>query len=101
MSQLYLTLIGNEKGDYVDSVTLWTWIKNIVRESQEKHDRITEKNERNLYKEFCEKLIKEYDLKDIKDLINFINVLLAKDSKNKKRVEKIKNMLLAGKIRLI
>jgi hypothetical protein len=93
LTELYNTVGGNSD-EPVDIKTLWRWLKGTVTKV---HGDKSDKNERNLYKEFCEKIIREYELKDINELIGYINSLLAKNSKNKKRVEKIKNILLAGK----
>lgn len=41
--------------------------------------------------------MREYNLKDFRELQNFINKLLEKNAKNKKRVEKIKQILSVGK----
>jgi hypothetical protein len=50
------------------------------------------------HREYCNKLIRDYNLQNLDELKNFINRLLEKNVKNKKRVEKIKKLLLSGNI---
>ncbi len=52
-------------------------------------------------REYCYRLIKEYNLANLDELKAFINRLLEKNVKNKKRVEKIKKLLLSGNYLLI
>lgn len=110
LSNLYLALIGNAKGNHVDVKTLWRWIKYLVANIKNSKfdadkeiktgDLFKEKPESDAekYKEYCLKIIKEHNLKNLAELKAFINRLLDKNSKNKRRVERIKKLLLTGKI---
>jgi hypothetical protein len=51
-----------------------------------------------LYRNYCQKIMKDYNLKDLNELQAFINRLLQKNMKNQKRVEKIKRLLLTEPI---
>ena len=50
----------------------------------------------NNYPNFCESIIRDYNLRGENELFSFITDLLNKNFENKKRVEKIKKLLLTG-----
>ncbi len=95
MTNLYCTLSDGKRNEYVDIKTLWRWIKQIIYQVQSKN-KLNSEGE-NEYKHYWQDLMREYNLKDFRELQVFINRLLEKNSKNQKRVEKIKQILSVGK----
>ncbi len=100
LNNLYLDLMGQERRT-VDISELWRWIKHIIKQISLQNDKTKQIDEEELrecllYKEYCERLIREYDLNNFEELEMFINRLLEKNKKNQKRVEKIKKLLLTG-----
>jgi hypothetical protein len=96
LNNLYTTLSGGQSGEYVDIKTLWRWIKHIIHQIQNKKDLAMEHESE--HRRYCDSLMREYNLKDFRELQMFINRLLEKNAKNQKRVEKIKKLLLVGKL---
>ena len=100
LKSLYIiTNNSKEKKDNISIQDLWRWIKHLIEEvdeltsEKEKYEEIYKKNN-NLYKNFCEKLIKEFGLNSFDELKFFINDLITKNELNKKRVEKLKKVLM-------
>ena len=80
---------------YNDSESLlptWNWI----RDNQNKiaNSNILNKNEENQYKNLCEDIMKQYNLKNIQQLKKFIGKLCKKVDKNENFLEGIKKILL-------
>ena len=80
---------------YNDSESLlptWNWI----RDNQNKiaNSNILNKNEDNQYKNLCEDIMKQYNLKNIQQLKKFIGKLCKKVDKNENFLEGIKKILL-------
>jgi len=85
----------NSNLKYNDSESLlptWNWI----RDNQNKiaNSNILNKNEDNQYKELCEDIMKQYNLKNIQQLKKFIGKLCKKVDKNENFLEGIKKILL-------
>ena len=100
LKSLYIiTNDSKKKKDNISIQDLWRWIKNLVEEvdelslEKEKYEEIYNRNNNDLYKNFCEKLIKEFGLNSFEELKFFINDLLTKNNINKKRVEKLSGNL--------
>ena len=100
---LYSEISGNPIPYTIEDnniIELWRWIKEFIKTIK---DLLAEKNEHdclrkyqdqnNLYQEYCTELIKKYNLNSIFELKEFINSLLAKDTINKRRVEKLQKVL--------
>jgi hypothetical protein len=70
----------------------WNWI----RDNQNKiaNSNILNKDENNQYKDLCEDIMKQYNLKNIQQLKKFIGKLCKKDDKNENFLEGIKKILL-------
>ena len=101
LKSLYIiTNNSKEKKDNISIQDLWRWIKHLIEEvdeltsEKEKYEEIYKKNNNDLYKNFCEKLIKEFGLNSFDELKFFINDLITKNELNKKRVEKLKKVLM-------
>jgi hypothetical protein len=92
MADLYLRLYTHETRENVDSKLLWRWIKSIVKQSKS--------NERQ-YTYFWDELMKEYNLSSMSELQEFVRSLLEKNRNNQRNVEKIKKLLMVGKINFI
>jgi disulfide oxidoreductase YuzD len=80
---------------YNDSESLlptWNWI----RDNQNKiaNSNILNKNEDNQYKNLCEDIMKQYNIKNIQQLKKFIGKLCKKVDKNENFLEGIKKILL-------
>ena len=94
----YLTNYNNDKNISIQD--LWRWIKQLIEEvdelslEKEKYEEIYNKNSNDMYKNFCEKLIKEFGLNSFDELKFFINDLMTKNDLNKKRVEKLRKVLM-------
>ena len=101
LKSLYIiTNDSKKKKDNISIQDLWRWIKNLVEEvdelslEKEKYEEIYNRNNNDLYKNFCEKLIKEFGLNSFEELKFFINDLMTKNDLNKKRVEKLRKVLM-------
>ena len=68
---------------------MWRWIKQLIEEvnelsiEKEKCEEIYNRNNNDIYKIFCEKLIREFGLNSFDELKFFINDLMAKNDLNK------------------
>ena len=85
----------NSNLKYNDSESLlptWNWI----RDNQNKiaNSNILNKDENNQYKNLCEDIMKQYNLKNIQQLKKFIGKLCKKVDKNENFLEGIKKILL-------
>ena len=101
LKSLYIiTNDSKEKKDNISIQDLWRWIKQLIEEvdelslEKEKYEEIYNKNSNDMYKNFCEKLIKEFGLNSFDELKFFINDLMTKNDLNKKRVEKLRKVLM-------
>jgi hypothetical protein len=110
LSEVYQALMNIEskpKSIQTDIRVLWRWVKNLLQSKRDgfisdsssgsksmTNIRQTTSDKGDLYKDFCENIIKDYYLRDVNELKTFINELLSKNMKNKKRVERIKKLLL-------
>ena len=79
---IYISLTGSNPNQEIDIKTLWRWIKHLINTvkqlalEKEKNS----KNEQNDYKQYCEQLMVNFNLKSFKDLTDFLdNVLYQKD----------------------
>ena len=98
-----LYIITNDSKEIKDNISiqdLWRWIKQLIEEvdelslEKEKYEEMYDKNSNDVYKNFCEKLIKEFGLNSFDELKFFINDLMTKNDLNKKRVEKLRKVLM-------
>ena len=98
-----LYIISNnskEKKDNIGIQDLWRWVKQLIEEvdelsnEKEKYEEIYNRNNNDIYRNFCEKLIKEFGLNSFDELKFFINDLMTKNELNKKRVEKLRKVLI-------
>ena len=98
-----LYIITNDSKEIKDNISiqdLWRWIKQLIEEvdelslEKEKYEEMYNKNSNDVYKNFCEKLIKEFGLNSFDELKFFINDLMTKNDLNKKRVEKLRKVLM-------
>ena len=101
LKSLYIiTNDSKEKKDNISIQDLWRWIKQLIEEvdelslEKEKYEEMYNKNSNDVYKNFCEKLIKEFGLNSFDELKFFINDLMTKNDLNKKRVEKLRKVLM-------
>ena len=101
LKSLYIiTTDSKEKKDNISIQDLWRWIKQLIEEvdelslEKEKYEEMYNKNNNDIYKNFCEKLIKEFGLNSFDELKFFINDLMTKNDLNKKRVEKLRKVLM-------
>ena len=101
LKSLYIiTNDSKEKKDNISIQDLWRWIKQLIEEvdelslEKEKYEEMYNKNCNDVYKNFCEKLIKEFGLNSFDELKFFINDLMTKNDLNKKRVEKLRKVLM-------
>ena len=101
LKSLYIiTNDSKEKKDNISIQDLWRWIKQLIEEvdelslEKEKYEEMYNKNSDDVYKNFCEKLIKEFGLNSFDELKFFINDLMTKNDLNKKRVEKLRKVLM-------
>ena len=101
LKSLYIiTNDSKEKKDNISIQDLWRWIKQLIKEvdelslEKEKYEEMYNKNSNDVYKNFCEKLIKEFGLNSFDELKFFINDLMTKNDLNKKRVEKLRKVLM-------
>ena len=101
LKSLYIiTNDSKEKKDNISIQDLWRWIKQLIEEVDElslekaKYEEMCNKNNNDMYKNFCEKLIKEFGLNSFDELKFFINDLMTKNDLNKKRVEKLRKVLI-------
>ena len=101
LKSLYIiTNDSKEKKDNISIQDLWRWIKQLIEEVDElslekaKYEEMCNKNNNDMYKNFCEKLIKEFGLNSFDELKFFINDLMTKNDLNKKRVEKLRKVLM-------
>ena len=89
-----------ESKDNISIQDLWRWIKQLINNvkqlsiEKDKNEEIYQQNNYEIYKNYCEKLIKEFGLNSFDELKFFINDLLTKNNLNKKRVEKLKKVLM-------
>ena len=79
---IYISLTGSNPNQEIDIKTLWRWIKHLINTvkqlalEKEKNS----KNGQNDYKQYCEQLMVNFNLKSFKDLTDFLdNVLYQKD----------------------
>ena len=98
-----LYIATNDIKESKDNITiqdLWRWIKQLINNvkqlsvEKEKNEEIYKQNNYEIYRNYCEKLIKEFGLNSFDELKFFINDLLTKNNLNKKRVEKLKKVLM-------
>ena len=98
-----LYIITNNSKEKIDNISiqdLWRWIKNLIEEvdelslKKEKYEEIYNKDDNDLYKNYCDKLIKEFGLNSFDELKFFISDLMEKNDINKKRVEKLRKVLM-------
>ena len=101
LKSLYIiTNDSKEKKENISIQDLWRWIKQLIEEvnelsiEKEKCEEIYNRNNNDIYKIFCEKLIREFGLNSFDELKFFINDLMAKNDLNKKRVEKLRKVLM-------
>ena len=101
LKSLYIiTNNSKEKKDNISIQDLWRWIKNLIEEvdelslKKEKYEEIYNKDDNDLYKNYCDKLIKEFGLNSFDELKFFISDLMEKNDINKKRVEKLRKVLM-------
>ena len=101
LKSLYIiTNDSKEKKENISIQDLWRWIKQLIEEvnelsiEKEKCEEIYHRNNNDIYKIFCEKLIREFGLNSFDELKFFINDLMAKNDLNKKRVEKLRKVLM-------
>lgn len=101
LKMLYLNST-NSKGNKnnVSIIDLWRWIKNLINEVKElsiekkKNEEMYKEENFEIYKNYCDKLIKEFKLNSFDELKFFINDLFHKNNINKKRVEKLRKVLM-------
>ncbi len=97
-----LYIITNNSKERKENITiqdLWRWIRQLVEEVEELSIEKEKKENYNrnnyeIYKNFCRELIKEFELNSFDELKFFINDLMTKNDINKKRVEKLKKVLM-------
>ena len=101
LKSLYIiTNDSKEKKDNISIQDLWRWIKQLIEEvdelslEKEKYEEMYNKNSNDVYKNFCEKLIKEFGLNSFDELKFFINDLMTKNDLNKKIIEKLRKVLM-------
>ena len=101
LKSLYIiTYDSKEKKENISIQDLWRWIKQLIEEvnelslEKEKCEEIYNRNNNDIYKIFCGKLIREFGLNSFDELKFFINDLMAKNDLNKKRVEKLRKVLM-------
>ena len=101
LKSLYIgTTDSKESKDNISIQDLWRWIKQLINNvkqlsnEKEKNEEIYKKNNYEIYRKYCEKLIKEFGLNSFDELKFFINDLLTKNNINKKRVEKLRKVLM-------
>ena len=101
LKSLYIiTNDSKEKKENISIQDLWRWIKQLIEEvnelsiEKEKCEEIYNRNNNDIYKIFCEKLIREFGLNSFDELKFFINDLMAKNDLNKKKVEKLRKVLM-------
>lgn len=101
LKSLYIiTNDSKEKKENISIQDLWRWIKQLIEEvnelslEKEKCEEIYNRNNNDIYKIFCGKLIREFGLNSFDELKFFINDLMAKNDLNKKRVEKLRKVLM-------
>lgn len=94
MYDLYLEVNGTERKyrkDNIDLNVLINWVKNLLN----KLDQLCKKHptEDSIYKDFCDEIMDKNNLKNLTELREFINDLLQDYNINKRRVEKLKDVL--------
>ncbi len=85
---------GNEK---MRNIKIEKSEKDEKKEKSKKNDD-EEKNDDKEYKDFCDGLIKENNLRDLKHLKVFIRDIIDKNQKNYKNVERLKYLLTSGNL---
>jgi hypothetical protein len=89
---------SNENSDVADIKGIWKWIKSLVkyRESnQAKSKKINaESRYESEYEELCNNIMKENNISDLEELKVFLNRAVANYTENKRKVNKIKELLL-------
>ena len=105
LKSLYIiTNNSKEEKDNISIQDLWRWIKNLIEEvnelslKKEKYEEMYNRDENDLYKNFCDKLINEFGLNSFDELKFFISDLMEKNDINKKRVEKLRKVLMNNNI---
>ena len=101
LKSLYIiTNDSKEKKENISIQDLWRWIKQLIEEvdelsiEKERYEKIYNRNNNDIYKIFCEKLIREFGLNSFDELKFFINDLMTKNDLNKKRVENLRKVLM-------
>ena len=73
-------------------LSTWNWIKDL--QNKIGYNKITNETDNNEYKNLCQDIMKEYNLKNIQQLKRFIHKLCKKIDKNENFLEGIKKLLL-------
>ena len=73
-------------------LSTWNWIKDL--QNKIGYNKITNETDNNEYKNLCQDIMKEYNLKNIQQLKRFIHKLCKKIDKNENFLEGIKKILL-------
>lgn len=90
---LYLTTMPPNKKKKTDISDLWEWIQSNHKNSEIAVREGRNDNENDVYKQYCEGIMEEYDLKNFEEMKEFLDELLLKNNKNEKFVEGMKKIL--------
>lgn len=89
--RLYLTTIPSDNKKKTDISDLWEWIQanHLNNEINIREAR----NNNDVYKDYYEGIMEEYDLRSFEEMKEFLDELLMKNNKNEKFVEGMKKIL--------
>lgn len=96
LQKIYLQTTGNPGDcnlDNIDLNALLDWVTELLKTLSKLSKANKQSEKDSIYKSFCEETMRKYHLKNLNELKEFINGLMQDYNVNRRRVEKLKDVL--------